>query len=88
MKIPTTIFEIMTLLKSIDDSDKPSVINPGLTVTQAKDIMIKGIRDRSGSFSNNSRDVSTLTNALSVIYGRKPRGIRPLVRKALAGRKP
>lgn len=86
MKIPTTVFEVMTLLKSVPDSEKPAAINPGLSVTQAKDIMIKAIKKREGSFSNNSRDIMTLTNALAVIHHRKTRKIRQEVRKVLAGK--
>lgn len=83
MRIPLTVFEVMTLLNSVEDSDKPSVINPGLTVTQAKTIMINGIKNRTDDFSNSPHDVLTLSNALSVIHGRKPRGIRTEIYKVL-----
>lgn len=84
IKVPTTIFEVMTLLKAVPDSETPSKINPGLTVSQSKDIMVRAIQDRTGSFSNTGSDILTLTNALAVIYDRKTRGIRPAVRDALA----
>lgn len=86
MKIPTTVFEVMTLLKSVPDSEKPAAINPGLTVTQAKDILIKAIEKREKDFSNNSGDILTLTNALAVVHHRKTRKIRQEVRKVLSGK--
>jgi len=85
MRIPTTKFEIMTLLHSVDESEAPAKLNPGLTVSQAKKIMIDGIKGmKEDRFHNTSGDILALSNALAVIHNRKTRMIRTEVRKALA----